>query len=100
MVQLDADDTGPAALVRVGHFPHLGPGRAEVASTLGPAGFVWLVRQVHGPGHVLPAASGAGTKLVRYSDYGETGCGRSDFSGGRAYRVITSRTAGTISVAQ
>ncbi len=40
---------GPAALVRVGQFPHLRPARTGVASTLGPARFVWLVRQVHGP---------------------------------------------------
>ncbi len=31
-----------------------------------------------------------GTKLVRYSDYGGTGCGRSGFSGGRTYRLIAS----------
>ncbi len=34
--------------VRSGHDDVI-DGRAGVASTLGPARFVWLVRQVHGP---------------------------------------------------
>src|SRR6266567_6866435 len=54
----------------------LAPAAAGPPDAFVPAGelLARACRSIWRPGHVLPAASGAGTKLVRYSDYGGTGC--------------------------